>query len=203
LREEMRKFKEGIATENADTDRITRKIEKINERKKDKKATVTVSAATNAPLGRGDAVRLKGENIIGEILSIEGKNTMVAFGLIKSTVKIDKLERVSRSVLKKQESKSVFLSATTTNDVRQKQLNFKSETDVRGLRGEEAIEAVAAFLDTAILSGYSSLRILHGTGNGILQQLIRKYLKTISAVKSFRDEDIQLGGAGVTVVELK
>ncbi|MEG1999398.1 MAG: Smr/MutS family protein, partial [Bacteroidales bacterium] len=153
--------------------------------------------------GRGDAVRLKGENIIGEILSIEGKNTMVAFGLIKSTVKIDKLERVSRSVLKKQESKSVFLSATTTNDVRQKQLNFKSETDVRGLRGEEAIEAVAAFLDTAILSGYSSLRILHGTGNGILQQLIRKYLKTISAVKSFRDEDIQLGGAGVTVVELK
>ena len=204
LREEMRQFKDGVKAENEAKDRITRKIEKINERKKVKKTAVTESTAdTNAPLKAGDAVKLKDGNVVGELLSVEGKNATVAFGMIKSTVKTDKLERVSRSLLKKQNTKSVFLSASTTNDVRQKQLNFRSEIDVRGLRGDEALEEVAAFMDTAMLSGYSRLRILHGTGNGILQQIIRKYLKTIPAVKSFRDEDIQLGGAGITVVELK
>ena len=87
--------------------------------------------------------------------------------------------------------------------VRNKQLNFSREIDIRGMRGDEAIEEVAAFIDTAILSGCNTLRILHGTGNGILQQLVRQYLKKIPAIKSFRDEDIQLGGAGITVIELE
>ena len=122
--------------------------------------------------------------------------------MIKSSVKIDKLERTSKSLIKKQNTKTVFLSSSTTDDIRKKQLSFSSELDVRGMRGDEAIESVAAFIDTAVLSGYSNLRILHGTGNGILQQLIRNYLRKIDAVKSYREEDIQLGGAGITVVEL-
>ena len=150
----------------------------------------------------GDVVKIKdGGSVAGEIIEINGKNITVGFGTIKSVVKIDKLERANRSQLKKQNTKTQYFSSPTTDMIREKQLSFSSELDVRGMRGDEAIETVAAFIDTAILSGYSNLRILHGTGNGILQQLIRNYLKKISAVKSFREEDVQLGGAGITVVE--
>ena len=48
----------------------------------------------------------------------------------------------------------------------------------------------------------SELRILHGKGNGILRQLIREFLYGIDLIKEFRDEDVRLGGSGITVVYL-
>ena len=74
---------------------------------------------------------------------------------------------------------------------------------MRGMRGEEALQAVTYFIDDAILVGASQVRILHGTGTGILRQLIRDYLNAHPGVKSARDEHVQFGGAGITVVELK
>jgi DNA mismatch repair protein MutS2 len=49
---------------------------------------------------------------------------------------------------------------------------------------------------------HRNLRILHGKGNGILRQLIRDYLGTLNVVKSFRDEHVDMGGSGITVVEM-
>jgi DNA mismatch repair protein MutS2 len=46
------------------------------------------------------------------------------------------------------------------------------------------------------------LRILHGKGNGILRQVIRDFLQSMDVVKSFKDEHVERGGAGITVVEL-
>ncbi|MBR4963490.1 MAG: Smr/MutS family protein [Muribaculaceae bacterium] len=204
LREEMRKFKEEISDKENQNSRLSKKIERLNKNNKNKKKEKEqIKHTEEAPLTIGDVVKLKdGGSVAGEILEINGKNITVGFGAIKSVVKIDKLERANRSQLKKQNTKTQYYSSPTNDMIRNKQLSFSSELDVRGMRGDEAIETVAAFIDTAILSGYSNLRILHGTGNGILQQLIRSYLKKISAVKSFREEDIQLGGAGITVVEL-
>ena len=204
IREEMRKFKEEISDKENQNSKLSKKIEKLNKNNKNKKKEKEqIKHTEEAPLTIGDVVKLKdGGSVAGEILEINGKNITVGFGTIKSVVKIDKLERASRSQLKKQNTKTQYYSSPTTDMIRNKQLSFSSELDVRGMRGDEAIETVAAFIDTAILSGYSNLRILHGTGNGILQQLTRSYLKKISAVKSFREEDIQLGGAGITVVEL-
>ena len=202
IREEMRKFKEEISDKDNQNSKLSKKIERLNQNKKNKKKE-PIKPIEEAPLTIGDVVKLKnGGSVAGEILEINGKNITVGFGTIKSVVKIDKLERANRSQLKKQNTKTQYFSSPTTDMIRDKQLSFSSELDVRGMRGDEAIETVAAFIDTAILSGYSNLRILHGTGNGILQQLIRSYLKKISAVKSFREEDVQLGGAGITVVEL-
>lgn len=202
IREEMRKFKEEISDKDNQNSKLSKKIERLNQNKKNKKKE-PIKPIEETPLTIGDVVKLKnGGSVAGEILEINGKNITVGFGTIKSVVKIDKLERANRSQLKKQNTKTQYFSSPTTDMIRDKQLSFSSELDVRGMRGDEAIEAVAAFIDTAILSGYSNLRILHGTGNGILQQLIRSYLKKISAVKSFREEDVQLGGAGITVVEL-
>ena len=83
-----------------------------------------------------------------------------------------------------------------------KKLNFKHEIDVRGMRGDEAIQAVTYFIDDAILVGARNVRILHGTGSGILRTLIRQYLATVPGVSSFHDEHVQFGGAGITVVNI-
>ena len=81
-------------------------------------------------------------------------------------------------------------------------VNFRQDIDVRGMRGDEAVNAVMHYIDDAILMGASRVRILHGTGTGVLRQLIRQYLATIPNVSSFRDEHVQFGGAGITVVEI-
>ena len=90
----------------------------------------------------------------------------------------------------------------TQNQVREKHLNFHQDIDVRGMRGEEALQAVMHFIDDAILVSAGRVRILHGTGTGALRQLIRQYLSTVSGVASVHDEHVQFGGAGITVVEL-
>jgi DNA mismatch repair protein MutS2 len=58
-------------------------------------------------------------------------------------------------------------------------------------------------MDDAILLGVGEVRILHGTGTGALRQLIRQYLSTLPGVRSYHDEHVQFGGAGITVVELE
>ena len=84
----------------------------------------------------------------------------------------------------------------------EKKLEFKHDIDVRGMRGDEAIQAVTYFIDDAILLGISRVRILHGTGNGILRTLIRQYLAGVPGVAHYQDEHVQFGGAGITVVDL-
>lgn len=127
------------------------------------------------------------------------------FGMIKTTVKIERLERsdISLSVAQKPIAKSTFVSSETQDRVYEKKLNFKQDIDVRGMRGDEAIQAVTYFIDYAILLGISRVRILHGTGTGILRTLIRKYLATVSGVAHYQDEHVQFGGAGITVVDLE
>jgi DNA mismatch repair protein MutS2 len=85
--------------------------------------------------------------------------------------------------------------------MRDRQLNFNPEIDVRGFRGDEAVQAVTYFIDDAIQFNIGRVRILHGTGTGALRQLIRQYLHTIPSIRTFHDEDVRFGGAGITVVE--
>jgi DNA mismatch repair protein MutS2 len=125
----------------------------------------------------------------------------VAFGNLKSTVKLVKLEPISNNQLKKEIKKYDSLKSTSTDEVRQRKLTFSSEIDVRGMRGDEALQAVMYFIDDALMVGVNSVRILHGTGTGALRQMIRQYLATINGVSKFRDEHIQFGGAGITIVE--
>lgn len=217
-RQELSEFKETIEDiEKADKeDKIARKMEKLREkqeRKKDKKnkdqsqntTAVPPSVPKVQPIEIGTSVKLKGQSGIGEVLDINGKNATVMFGMIKTTVKIERLERsdISLSVAQKPIAKSTFVSSETQDRVYEKKLNFKQDIDVRGMRGDEAIQAVTYFIDDAILLGISRVRILHGTGTGILRTLIRKYLATVSGVAHYQDEHVQFGGAGITVVDLK
>lgn len=150
----------------------------------------------------GQNVRVKGQTAVGVLLEISGETAMVAFGQLKSKVKLKRLESVSTSQLKK-EKKQVIAVHTVSEEVRSRKLSFRSELDIRGFRVDEALQAVTYFIDDALIVGVSSVRILHGTGTGALRQLIRQYLATVNGVKHFRDEHVQLGGAGITVVELE
>ena len=74
---------------------------------------------------------------------------------------------------------------------------------MRGMRADEALQAVTYFLDDAIQFNAGRVRILHGTGHGILRTLIRQQLLANPAVVSAVDEDVRFGGAGITVVTLE
>jgi len=150
----------------------------------------------------GDCVRLKGQTTVGDIVSIDRSGITVEFGNIRTTVKPERLEPAQPVKANALEQSYTYVSKGTTEEIKRKKLNFHQDLDVRGMRGDEAIKAVTTYIDDAILVGMHSVRILHGTGNGILRQLIRQYLGTISGVSSFHDEHVQFGGSGITIVEL-
>jgi DNA mismatch repair protein MutS2 len=87
-------------------------------------------------------------------------------------------------------------------EIGERQLVFKPNIDVRGLRADEALQKIRDFVDEAIMVDANELHILHGKGNGILRELIQNYLRTEPAVKNCHDEHVQFGGSGITIVEL-
>ncbi|MBY2902737.1 MULTISPECIES: endonuclease MutS2 [Bacteroides] len=213
VRQELAEFRESMdsLTSKEQEDKIARKMEKLKEkqnRKKEKKQNVPKEqqAAQQtpqvAPITEGCPVRIKGQSSVGEVLEINGKNAVVAFGSIKTTVKLERLERSNATPQKQEPAKSTFASNQTQDSMYEKKLNFKQDIDVRGMRGDEALQAVTYFVDDAILVGMSRVRILHGTGTGILRTLIRQYLQTVPGIRHFADEHVQFGGAGITVVDL-
>ena len=154
------------------------------------------------PIAVGDNVKIKGQTSVGQVMEINGKNATVAFGSIKTTVKTDRLERTNNAPKTEGIAKSTFVSSQTHDQMYEKKLSFKQDIDVRGMRGDEALQAVTYFIDDAILVGMNRVRILHGTGTGILRTLIRQYLATVPGVNHYADEHVQFGGAGITVVDM-
>ena len=192
-------------------EQIARKMERLREKQERKKERKNKPAENKPavvvpkvfPIQSGDYVRIKGQTTVGQVMEISGKNAVVMFGLMKTNVKTDRLERSDAPKPTTTIAKSTFVSSETQDRMYEKRLSFKHDIDVRGMRGDEAIQAVTYFIDDAILVGVSRVRILHGTGSGILRTLIRQYLATVPGVADFRDEHVQFGGAGITVVDLK
>lgn len=204
VRAGLQEFKERIGDKQEEDDRIARKMAKLKERSERKKQKQKTSVSFNRDVIEvGDNVRLKGQTTPGTVLEVQEKDAVVAFGMIKSTVKLDRLEKVCRGQIKRDIQKSTFISEQTSDQMHEKRLRFKQEIDVRGMRGDEALQTVTYFIDDAIQVGAQQVRILHGTGSGILRQLIREYLRSVPGVHDFHDEHVQFGGAGITVVELE
>ena len=152
----------------------------------------------------GSTVRIKGLQSVGTVESIEGKTAAVIFGGMRTKMRLERLELADDSKpTEKHASLSAYnISRETRETIDTHRQNFHQDLDVRGMRGDEALNAVTYFIDDAILVGMSRVRILHGKGNGILRQLIRQYLSTVPNVTHFADEHVQFGGAGITVVDL-
>ena len=221
LREELNAFKEDVSeidTKSAD-DLIEKKMRQIMERKerrekrkKEKKENAgkpttigtklptPTASAEQQTFAVGDTVRMRGLTTVGTVETVQGKEATVVFGDVRTKVKTSRLEHT----VKKPESTqpaTFAISRETRQTIDSHKLNFHQDLDVRGMRGDEALNAVQHFIDDAILVGMSRVRILHGKGNGILRQLIRQYLQSVPNVTSCKDEHVQFGGAGITVVD--
>lgn len=219
IREELESFKKEVADidTRANDEKIERKIRQIQQRKERKEQrklqkkhqeethstteNTNISTKKAEKLDVGDTVRIKGLSSIGKIESIEGKMCTVIFGDMRTKMRLERLE-IAKAPKQNISQGIINISRTTRETIDSRRENFHQDIDVRGMRGDEAINAVTYFIDDAILVGMTQVRILHGTGNGILRQLIRQYLSTLPHVSSFRDEHVQFGGAGITVVQL-
>lgn len=208
-KERTREARMRLARERAElekqhgTDKTDNKLlDKAPKQRKNNKAAAQSPAKTKTQLAVGDTVKLDGAGSPGRILEISGKNAIVAFGMIKTSVKLDRLQPSNARIDSGASRKSSFISSDTSDAMRSRQLAFKQDIDVRGMRVDEAIQAVTYFIDDAIQFNARRVRILHGTGTGALRQSLRQYLSTVGGVASFHDEDVRLGGAGITVVDL-
>lgn len=159
---------------------------------------------TSGVVNVGDAVRIKGLTTVGKVETVDGRQATVIFGDMRTKMAVSRLEHVDAASLQteQQQFQAYNYSRETRETIDKHRNQFHQELDVRGMRADEALNQVQYFIDDAILVGAGQVRILHGKGNGILRQLIRQYLASIPNVKSYRDEHVQFGGAGITVVEL-
>ena len=161
-----------------------------------------LAAFRSAPLKAGEKVRVKENGMVGEVVKVSAKAVVVAIGNISSKMPLDKVERITSNEFKtavKETSRTVS-AVQIDASITERKLNFKTEIDIRGARLSDALDQVNRYVDDAIMLGVSSVRIIHGKGTGVLRDEIQKLLRTVPGVASAKDEHIQLGGSGVTVV---
>lgn len=201
-----------LADEQGEEERLQKKMEKLKNREKKRQErglrprTEVSEQEQQAPktstFSKGDLVQLDNK-AIGEIIEVNEKSAVIALGGLMTNVKTERLTKVSNSMAKKSvQNKPQRSSSSYLENISQKRMDFKPEIDVRGLRGDEALMKVAEFIDTAVMLNMKDLRILHGTGTGILRQIIRDYLNANPVVGHCGDEHVQMGGSGITVVKL-
>ena len=209
LRQQLEDFKISVVEEikpvetgtEAKAAILSSKVEKIKARGASVAEKAEKPVPADTPLKPGDAVRMKDTNAAGEVIEIKDKMIMVETGSLRFFVQPEKIERITRAELKKSLRSNMAIRENDPGII-QRNINFKPEIDIRGVRGEEAITLVRDLIDSALIVQHRHLRILHGKGNGILRQLVRQYLDTVDVVKSFRDEHVEFGGSGITVVEM-
>lgn len=157
----------------------------------------------NSPIEAGDYIRLKGTETVGEVVAVKGNEATIVIGELKSMVKLNRLEKISRKSYRQLMPEKAGASFSTGIDLNEKMSHFSFDLDVRGKRAEEALTEVSQFIDDAIMLSHQNLRIVHGKGDGILRTLIRDHLRKYKEVLRLEDEHADRGGAGVTLVTLR
>lgn len=212
VRVELDKLKVSIGETGEEDRKIERKIEKLRSRdskvrkvkpvKPEKKDYIEEAIPFGKlPLKEGEFVIIEGTSSAAEVIRIEGKKVTVVAGNITTTVDISRIRRLSAGEMKRLPGVSRQVKPLNW-EVTKRKSRFSAEKDIRGMRAEAALQVVQEMVDEAIVVQYPTIRILHGKGDGILRDVIRQYLATLPFVRSFRDEHLESGGSGITVVEL-
>ena len=161
-----------------------------------------LEAFRSAPLKAGEKVRVKANGMVGEVVKVSAKAIVVTIGNISSKMPLDKVERITSNEFKSaiKENARPVSSIKVDSSLSERKLNFSTELDVRGERLNDAVEKVTHYIDDALMLNVSSVRIIHGKGTGVLRDELQKLIRTMPGVASAKDEHIQFGGSGVTVV---
>ncbi|MCL2596898.1 MAG: Smr/MutS family protein [Paludibacter sp.] len=201
-RKDLETFKSESLTEEKNQKDKTLKIIKKKNNYEIKEKKISIKKNDKKTFSVGDFVRIKNQETVGKIIDTKDDFVIIALGNIKTTAKIADLEKVE-----KPQAKTAIVGhkhlITATDTIRRRKLTFQTDIDLRGLRVEEALQAVTFFIDDAVMVSVEKVRILHGTGTGVLRQSIRQLLATMPQVKKFYDEHVQFGGAGITIVEME
>jgi len=154
------------------------------------------------PLEKGDIVFVNMLNKEGIVMAKpEGNTVMVQAGLIKTSVPISEVRLGER---KKEDKNSKKRGSVGTKGVTSKaSRDIKTELDLRGQDAEQAIMELNAFIDSAVLSGVQTIRIIHGKGTGVLRDAVGRRLKQHKSIASYRLGRYGEGENGVTIAELK
>ena len=193
----IREIKEAKAEKKA-TQAARQKVETLKTKVEAQTSKASKSGSTNLTRSTSQSTA-KQKNILRDLsdLKILTKNPA-------------KLIQESSSTALPITSAPKMVSSNVADELRKKKLSFKRELDIRGLRVDEALETLIAYIDDALMVNAEQVSILHGTGTGALKQLVRDYLserqKSMRRLKSgdisFHDGDPDRGGAGITIVEL-
>ncbi|MGM9831185.1 MAG: endonuclease MutS2 [Paludibacteraceae bacterium] len=200
-RQQLEQFKSKVNQPSADTAVGVWASPPAKTGKKHRSAKSAATPQEKPAVTVGCKVRIRGKNMIGEVLELTDKKALVAFGNLQSQVSPKELEYVSA----RQAKKGIAVNTqplSVSNEMRRRKLNFSKELDLRGKRADEALTEVMNYIDDAVMVGAEEVRILHGTGTGALRQVVRGYLQNVAKVQSFHDAHPDNGGAGITVVEL-
>ncbi|MGE6219197.1 endonuclease MutS2 [Nubsella zeaxanthinifaciens] len=152
----------------------------------------------NTAIEVGDWVQLNGTESTGQVMEVNKSNLVVAFGDLRSVVKMNRVQKISNKQVKKLVQRSSY-----TNSLSDAVSSFRAELDLRGMRGEVALQELENYFDKAIMLGFPSVKIIHGKGDGILRKLIRNHLKSYKQVDRMEDEHLDRGGDGITYVYMK
>ncbi len=211
-RDKLDSLKKEIGKKTSEEDRfIENKIRKLQEREKkrnerrpkeSKKIIPKEKLQERMELRPGDKVRMSGQNTVGDLIELNEKTAVVAFGQLITTLPRKQIERLSNNEAKKIEKSTISARSRLMSNFSERRLSFRSEIDIRGMRVEEALSKIQEFIDEAIMFEVSQLRILHGKGHGILKETIRDYLRAEPMIRSYKDEHVDFGGAGITLVNL-
>uniref|UniRef100_UPI00404805AE endonuclease MutS2 n=1 Tax=Algoriphagus sp. TaxID=1872435 RepID=UPI00404805AE len=197
----IREIKEGKAEKEV-TKNLRKELDVFKEKVKPEKVTPKDPEiqVIGGQIQLGDWVRLKDNGAIGEVLLLKSKDADLLIGDLKSTVKLSRLEKIAKTTAKKElKSMEKRGSYQTTT----KMMDFSSNLDLRGKRGEEVLPMIQNFIDEGFMLGIKNLRIVHGKGDGILREVTRNLLRSMSQVGKLEDEHADRGGAGVTLITLK
>jgi DNA mismatch repair protein MutS2 len=195
-----------IRRTQADKDKVKelrQEVDQLKAKVKPEKKAPTPEKSIKVISGEitvGDHVRLKDSGAIAEVMAIKKNEAEISIGDLKSNVKLNRLEKISLGEMKK-EKKS--LARRIGFDTNAKMMDFSPNLDIRGKRAEEIISLVQNFVDDGFMLGLTDLRIVHGKGDGILRDVTRNLLRSMSSVAKLEDEHADRGGAGVTLVTLK
>jgi DNA mismatch repair protein MutS2 len=215
----------GAVQERAAASKLTkdaeRRIAKLRREFKEQFDSTIVAHTTGADVGDphaqprlikniaiGDTVKLKSLGRSGTVKRRIDDNTFeVEVGIMKMKVaRADVAEVLNRPeeddgdkprVSPVQAARARGISVSVDTD------SSPSEINVIGENVDEATRLVERFVDRAFLAGLSRVRIVHGSGMGILRKALRDYLRTHPHVATVSEPQQNEGGAGATVVELR
>jgi DNA mismatch repair protein MutS2 len=216
VRRELQEFREQIEVEKGkEEQKVEKQLKEIRQkgseletrrpdlRQRSKKTMAQKQVKEDREIRVGDLVRIAGQDAHGEVMEIKGKNCVVAFGILKTTTKVQQLEKIVSEEAERLRIRDRSRVNLGDWNVSTRRVQFRPDIDLRGKRADEAMELVTDFIDEAIMVSARELRILHGKGDGILRQLIREYLHSVDLVEWYGDAHVDQGGAGITIVKLE